>query len=61
MRIGQTVHLKFAPETWGTVSAVAPGQFRVTWFTPDRKTGAPRVRWWYPDAAATTFIGTSEA
>lgn len=59
MKFGQRVHLKFHPETWGTVSAVlADGRFRVTWFTEGRKPREPRARFWYTQEARLNIIGS---
>ena len=51
MRIGQRVHLRHAPASWGTVSKVNGDRFQVAWHTPERKRGQPRLRFWYGPSA----------
>ena len=38
----------------GTVTAVEPARFMITWDT-DRKPGQSRVRYWYPASMAPRF------
>ncbi len=50
MKQGVMVRLKVNPEVMGSVSAVEPGRFRVTWrqtFPEGMRRPAPRQRVWY--------------
>lgn len=57
MRVGQHVHLKFHPETHGTISSIEPHRFQVTWpaFGQRGRTN-PRLRFWYPLDALSTGL-----
>jgi hypothetical protein len=51
MQIGDRVHLRHYPSSWGTVSALDGSRFKITWHTPGRKPGQPRLRVWYGEDA----------
>lgn len=58
MRVGETVHLKFYPASWGTVSKADGDRFQVTWHVPGRRTHQARLRVWYgPDAIGNIRAG----
>lgn len=58
LKINQRVYL---PSQWqdtphrGTVTAVEPHRFRVTWDMEDRRSGQSRDRLWYPWSEAHHF------
>lgn len=52
MQTGQRVHLKFSPDTRGTITALGPnGRFRVSWDSIDRPRGRARNRVWFEQDA----------
>lgn len=51
MKQGTMVQLKVNPAVQGSVSAVEPGRFRVTWrpvWHEGERRPSPRMRVWYP-------------
>lgn len=62
MQTGQRVHLKFSPDTRGTITALGPnGRFRVSWDSKDRPRGRARSRFWYEQDALTRMAVSQPA